>query len=180
MSLFIEGTIPKEDEEHIKKYLKYLIDVGSVEDGDGEDYVHYSKGTRKIYDVIDLWSLVDKERADKIDKMFREEIKSETNKLPSNEDEEVHGYIVTIPQMKKMLALMEGFQEALAPIVDKYGMVHLDKINYIREKAPSLLVGREDAEGNIVYWLDEPIWYADTVVWFFKLALKLNREIKLG
>jgi hypothetical protein len=25
-----------------------------------------------------------------------------------------------------------------------------------------------------------PIWYADTVVWFFKLALKLNREIFLG
>lgn len=78
-----------------------------------------------------------------------------------------------------MLELMEGFREALSPIADKYGKVYLDKIKYVQEKEPYLLIGREDAEGNVVYWLDEPIWYADTVVWFFKLALKLNREIKL-
>lgn len=175
MSLFISGTIPKEDEEYIKAYLKYLIDIGSIKDGDNEDYVHYSRGARGIYRAINLWNLVDQERSDKINKMFREEIRSETNKLFDEEGE--CGYIISIPQIKRMLELMEGFQEALEPIADKYGKVYPDKVKYVQEKAPHILVERTDGKGNIVYWLDEPSWYADTVVWLFKLALKLNREI---
>lgn len=178
MSLFINGTIPKEDEEYIKEYLKYLIDIGSIKDGDNEDYVHYSRGARGIYRVIDLWNLVDQKQAEKINKMFREEIKSATNKLFEEEGE--CGYVISIPQIKKMLELMQGFQEALAPIADKYGKVYPDKVKYVQEKDPYILVERTDGKSNIVYWLDEPIWYANTVVWFFKLALKLNREIKLG
>jgi hypothetical protein len=175
MSLFINGTIPKEDEEYIKEYLKYLIDIGSIKDGDNEDYVHYSRGARGIYKAIDLWNLVDQERSDKINKMLREEIKSKTNKLFDEEGE--CGYLISIPQIKRMLELIEGFREALVSIMDKYGKVYPDKVKYVQEKDPYILVERTDGEGNIVYWLDEPIWYANTVVWFFKLALKLNREI---
>jgi len=179
--MWIDGKIPDEDKEYIKEYLDYLICIGSTEEGDNRDYVdYYKRGWSQIHTVIQLWNLVDEQRAKRIYKMLKEEIEDDDKQICIGEVEDGYVYVVTIPQIKRMLELMEGFQEALAPIVDKYGKVHLDKINYIREKAPSLLVGREDAEGNIVYWLDEPIWYADTVVWFFKLALKLNREIKLG
>lgn len=178
MSLFINAILSKEDEEYIKQYLGYLICFGSIKNGSDEDYVHYSRGARGIYKAIDLWNLVDQERSDKINKMLREEIKSETNKLFDEEGE--CGYVISIPQTKRMLELMEGFQEALAPIADKYGKVYPDKVKYVQEKDPYILVERTGGEGNIVYWLDEPIWYADTVVWFFKLALKLNREIFLG
>jgi hypothetical protein len=181
MSMWIDGKIPEEDKEHIKECLSYLIYVGSTEDGDDEDYVDYHKrGWGHIHTVSELWNLVDEQRAKKIYKILKEEIETDNNRICIDEDEESYAYVISIPQIKTMLALMEGFQEALAPIADKYGKVYLDKIKYVQEKEPYLLIGREDAEGNVVYWLDESIWYADTVVWFFKLALKLNREIKLG
>lgn len=180
MSMWIDGKIPKEDKDYIKEYLDYLIYVSCIENGNNKDLVQYRKGWSNIHTVIQLWNLVDGQRAKKIYKILKEEIEDDNKQVCINEEEELYAYIITVPQIKKMLDLMEGFQEILLIVADKDGKVHLDKIKYVQEKAPSLLAGRGDAEGNIVYWLDESIWYADTVVWFFKLALKLNREIKLG
>lgn len=112
--------------------------------------------------------------------MLKEDIEDDNKQICINTEENIYVYVVTLSQIKRMLELMKGFQEALSPIADKYGKVYLDKVKYVQETNSYILVERTDGEGNIVYWLDEPSWYADTVVWFFKLALKLNREIFLG
>ena len=155
--MWINGKIPTEDTEYIKQYLQYLVCISSIENEDDEDYVdYYRRGWGHIHTVSDLWNLVDQERASKIYKMLKEEIELKSNKICTDEYEESEAYVISIPQIKRMLELMEGFQEALEPIADKYGKVYPDTVKYVQEKDPYILVERTDGKDNIVYWLDEP------------------------
>lgn len=54
MSLFINGTIPKEDKDYIKEYLDYLIYVSCIENGSSKDLVQYRKGWSNIHTIIKL------------------------------------------------------------------------------------------------------------------------------
>lgn len=178
--MIIYGKIPEEYKKEIKEDRFYHICYGDTDEGDEKDYVYCHKYNRRfggIGGVSDLWELVDSKRANKITEIKRE---IENQKIYDEEDEGGYVELITIPQIKELLELMEGLDKALFRIIDKNGYVYPSKVKFLEEKYPLLITSRQDAEGKVTYSLDEALWAANNTIWFFKLALKLNREIAIG
>src|SRR5438094_10376928 len=137
MSMWMEGTFTDEERQQFESAFTY---VASRAKGDEFDGVNYEDGWSDLYDVIALWNLLGSDKGQKLKKLLKEEIEVE------GAEDENGAYTITIPQIKQILDLMEGLDDALLRLADDSGYVRPDKLDYVLQKSPNLAVQRSKAD----------------------------------
>lgn len=169
--MFMIGKVTDEDRKTFDE--PYLFSIRSRAKGDEEDGVYNEKGWRDLYAVVDLWNLLGSDKGQQLDRMMKE--------VESNRFEEGL-FRLTLPQIERILELIDGLEAAVKPLIDENWHLRPEHVEEVRRKDPyaDVVTSYQRSDGKMVYSLDETLSKALGAEWFLKHALRLGREIELG
>jgi hypothetical protein len=148
------------------------ISIWSKEEGE-EDGAYYDKGLAGLRYSADLLELVGLESGEELNKLLDDILDEEKEIIDQ-------GFKMSIEQSRKALSLIKSFKDlrlSLQSVINEDNLIFPDKVDIVKEKAPHLLYQSEDGEGKPKYWIEHPLWYAETAILLLEVAVDSNLEI---
>ncbi len=148
-----------------------LVERRTQAKGNEEDAIYYEKSLKGLSYAEDLLRLVGSSKVNQLETL--------TEKLYDiNSYIDGQGFPITKEEVEQILRLLQELDEALAEYVDKEEYIYPDKINYVLDKAPSLIVTFEN-NGVKKENLGSPILYYRLARNFLRIATELDRKVWL-
>jgi len=116
-----------------------------------------------------VWRLIDPRRADQLERMLSHELR-----YPPGQTQLTLGR----DKIERLVGLLRGIEAAaVGEIMDRHYNVLPERVAYVTQHAPGLLVCIVDAHGNPRYSLSDRVSEIEWLRAFLEMALKLQCEV---
>jgi hypothetical protein len=166
----IVGDIPEEEGRKLKQENPFSIGFLLPDEAYGQKMLIYRKGVINLGDANSLWRLLGSEKADQMHDLLRHQIQDD------DKVDEDYGYPMSVEDIEKLLAFIDGLNEGLLAITDEKYDVRPEYLEFVKSKTTRLLDSRQRADGSWEHSLYGSLSSTRAIAWFLRIGLQMIRE----
>jgi hypothetical protein len=180
--MWVPGKLSPESVKRIESdnYASDVVSIRSKEKDYEKDGAYYDKGLAGMRHAADLLEMVDPKSGKEFNKLLDDVLEWE---ITEEEEEEEGNYLMTVEQSRKALSLVKDFKDLrlrLHLIINEDNRIHPDKVSFVKNNFPHLLLFPNKYREEPKYWIEHPLWYAEVAILLLEAAVDSHLEIWFG